>query len=152
MPLEAKHVAIVRRHSSDGFLWKAVSQKCLRLGAALRQLGYPEDRRCGATDLASVERDLVFAIARSNSFRGWLNPDLQEVIGLRTRRIKLAVRDPRAGRHDLDIVWRDDSSIAGAVTMLQFAFEHIGDDLHVTMRMRGEASTRCDLVVVDHSQ
>ena len=36
--------------------------------------------------------------------------------------------------------------------MLQRAFEHVGNDLHVGVGMRWEAATPGDFVVIDHTQ
>src|SRR5438128_2579483 len=71
---------------------------------------------------------------------------------LRRRWIELAVADSRARAHPLHVTRSDDRAGAEAVAVLERALENVGDDLHVTVRVRPEAAPGRDPVLVDHAQ
>src|SRR5581483_6197882 len=66
--------------------------------------------------------------------------------------VRFTVADAGAGAHALTISRTNNRAIAHTVFVLQRALEHIGDDLHVSMRMHGKAFARSDEVLVDHAQ
>src|SRR5262245_63646544 len=80
------------------------------------------------------------------------NPDLQEVHELLTRVIELAVGDARAGAHSLNLPRAYDRARTQAVLVCKRTVEHVGDDLHVPVRVSAEALTRLHAVFVDHAQ
>jgi hypothetical protein len=67
-------------------------------------------------------------------------------------RVHLAVTDAAAGVHHLQLAGVQVGRAAGGVAVTQRAAHHVGDDLHVAMRVRGEAGVRRDAVLVDHAQ
>src|ERR1700691_1140846 len=68
------------------------------------------------------------------------------------RRIELAVANPAARRHALAIARQNYRAGPQAVFVLEFAFENIGDDFHIAMRMRRKSSVGRDPIFVDHPQ
>ena len=72
--------------------------------------------------------------------------------GVGLRLVELAVPDPRAGAHPLDLSGPDDRSVAEAVAVLERTVQHVGDDLHVAMRVGAEPFPGCDAILVDHAQ
>src|SRR5579872_5262319 len=94
----------------------------------------------------------LLLIARLDSGRLGQNPNLQKMQRLRWRRVELAMRNAGARAHPLHIARRNHAARAEAVAMLDRAFQHISDDLHIAMRMGAEALARRDMVVVDDSQ
>src|SRR6478736_632546 len=61
------------------------------------------------------------------------DPDLQEMHALGFRMIELAVSDAGAGRHALYVARSNHRTGAEAVFVLERAFEHVRDDLHVAV-------------------
>ena len=80
------------------------------------------------------------------------DPDLEEVHGLGLRGVELAVAHAGAGAHALDVARPDDRAGAHAVLVLERALEHVGDDLHVAVRVGAEPAARRDAIFVDHAQ
>ena len=80
-----------------------------------------------------------------------LDPDLEDLRGLGLE-IILRVADPGAGAHHLHVAGFGAPLVAEAVLMGDRALPHIGDDLHIGMRMRREPRFRCDLIVVPDPQ
>src|SRR5262245_52881533 len=68
------------------------------------------------------------------------------------RGVVLAVTNAGAGAHALHLARSDHRAVAQAIAVLQRAVEHVGDDLHVAVRMRTKPSARRDAVIVDHAQ
>src|SRR5690606_11836284 len=66
--------------------------------------------------------------------------------------IVFAMDDTRAGAHDLDVAGLGPALVALAVPVADRAPAHVGDDLHVGMRMRREAGAGLDRVVVPDAQ
>jgi hypothetical protein len=97
-----------------------------------------------------ADSPLLVSRAEPAGFRQ--NPNLQEVQRLRGRGIEFAVLNSRARRHSLQIAGRDYSFRSEAVVMLDLTFENVSDDFHVTMRMRAEAPSSGNPVIVDHTQ
>jgi hypothetical protein len=93
----------------------------------------------------------LLLVARGDAALLRHDPDLEEVDGLGLARIIFAMLDARAGRHALELAGADHRTGADAVLMFERAFQHVGDDLHVGMRVAGEASTRDNSVLVDHA-
>ena len=63
--------------------------------------------------------------------------------------IEFAVKDTGAGRHTLHLIGADHFLMAHAVLVGKFAFENIGNDFHILMRMHAEASARSYPVFID---
>ena len=94
---------------------------------------------------------LLLVARRAARVRGQ-DPDLEEVDELVGRGVELAVRDARAGGHPLHVARPDHRAGAHAVLVLERALEHVGDDLHVAVRVGAEALPGRDAVLVDHAQ
>ena len=60
--------------------------------------------------------------------------------------------DARAGAHDLNVACLGPPGVAQAVLVGDGALGHVGDDLHIGVRMRPKACAARDLVVVPHPQ
>ena len=60
--------------------------------------------------------------------------------------------DSGAGAHPLHVAGPDDRAVAQVVLVLQGAFDHVGQDFHVTMGMGAEALAGVDDILVDHAQ
>ena len=108
------------------------------------------DQRETALPIRQRKRPLLVTGWDARAFRQ--QPDLEKVSRLAVRRVPLAVQDAGAGAHALHVADVDDGTGAQAVFVPQRAFQHVGDDLHVAMRMRTEALSRRDAVFVDHPQ
>src|SRR5207302_5391608 len=93
-----------------------------------------------------------FLVTGRKIARVWQNPNLQQVHWLVFRRIEFAVRYARAGGHALHIAGTNHRTVTYAVAMLEGAFQNIGDDFHVAMRMPGKALTGGDAIFVDDPQ
>ena len=62
------------------------------------------------------------------------------------------MRDAPARAHQLNLAGLELPPVAHAVLVLQRAFQHVAEDLHVAVRMRPEALPRRNPVVVDDAQ
>ena len=62
------------------------------------------------------------------------------------------MRDAPARAHQLNLARLELPPVAHAVLVLQRAFQHVAEDLHVAVRMRPEALPRSNPVVVDDAQ
>src|SRR5882724_6463444 len=82
----------------------------------------------------------------------WQDPDLQEMYGHCRRMVIFAVTDAGARAHALHVAGPDDRAVAGAIAMLQRPLQHIGDDLHVTVRMCPEPRSGLHPVVINDAQ
>ena len=80
------------------------------------------------------------------------HPDLIEMRGVGVRGVEFTMRNAGSRAHVLNVAGLDDGPVAHAVLVSQRAFENIGDDFHVTMRMRGETATPGDAVVIHDPQ
>src|SRR5882724_10262415 len=81
-----------------------------------------------------------------------LNPDLQEVERFGAARIELAVGNATTGAHELNLARLERAAVAHAVLVLQRAFEHVAEDLHVAMSVCAETLAGRDAVIIDDSQ
>src|SRR6185437_5460294 len=79
------------------------------------------------------------------------DPDLEDPCGTRLH-VVLGMGDAAAGAHHLHVARLGAAFVAEAVPVADRAFAHVGDDLHVRVRMRREAALRRDGVVVPHAQ
>ena len=75
------------------------------------------------------------------------DPDLEDLRGL-VLQIIFRMGHARAGGHDLDVARFGAAGVAETVLVGDRAASHIGDDLHVAMRMRREARPGRDRVIV----
>lgn len=66
--------------------------------------------------------------------------------------ICLAVQHAFARAHHLDLTGQQHAAVAHAVFMLERALDEITENLHVTVRMRGETAAWGDAVLIDHPQ
>ena len=62
------------------------------------------------------------------------------------------MRDPGAGGHDLHVAGFGATLVAEVVLMGDCPLAHVGDDLHVAVRVCGEAGLRRDGVVVPNAE
>ena len=62
------------------------------------------------------------------------------------------MRHSAACAHELNLARLEHAAVAHAVLVLQRAFEHVAEDLHVAMRMRAETLTGRNAVVIDDTQ
>ncbi len=99
-----------------------------------------------------LARKQLLLVARLEAVALGQDPDLQQVRLLVLGVIELAVQHARAGRHALHFAGPDDRAVAHAVLVLERTVDHVGDDLHVTMRMGSETLARLDPVLVDDAQ
>jgi hypothetical protein len=98
-------------------------------------------RRVGPLRIAGLQAALVRQ-----------DPDLEQVGLLGRGRIELRVRHAGTGAHHLDLAGRDDRRVAHAVLVRELAFQQIGEDLHVAVRVHREAHAGRHDVVIDHAQ
>ncbi len=99
-----------------------------------------------------VGGDGALRVARRQVSHLGQDPDLEEVDGIVVRRVKLAVRHTASGGHALHVSRPDDGAAPEAVPMLERPPQHPGDDLHVAVRVRPEAASGRDAVLVDDPQ
>ena len=71
---------------------------------------------------------------------------------LARRSVELAVPDAAARADPLDVARAHDGRVAHRVAMLQRAFDDVGDDFHVAMRMRAEALAGRNEILVNDPQ
>jgi hypothetical protein len=62
------------------------------------------------------------------------------------------VGDAAAGAHHLHVAGHGAAAVAQAVLVADRALAHVGDDLHIRVRVGREAGVRRDGVVVPHAQ
>src|SRR5438105_331793 len=79
-------------------------------------------------------------------------PYLQQVHWLAARSILLAVGDAGARAHALHLARPNHRTRAHAVFVLERALEHVGNDLHIVMRMSPKAAPALHPVFIDHAQ
>jgi len=96
--------------------------------------------------------DTLLLITRRYALRVRQDPDLQEMNRLVLGVIELAVTDAGPGTHALYLAGKDHRAGAQAVLVLERAFEDIGDDFHVAVRMRRETFARRHTILVDDAQ
>lgn len=82
----------------------------------------------------------------------WLQPDLEEVCGVFWGRIELAVSHAGARAHDLDLSGTKLPLVAHAILVRQRSGDYVAENFHVSVRVRREAATRCNMVFVDDTQ
>src|SRR5690606_19949279 len=75
------------------------------------------------------------------------DPDLEDPGGL-VLEVVFGMLDAGAGRHDLHVAGFGAARVAQAVLVGDRPAAHVGDDLHVAVRVRREAGLRRDFVVV----
>lgn len=69
------------------------------------------------------------------------------------RRIEFTMRDARSGRIPLKFTGMEHGSVAHyRVFVFERPRQHVGDDLHVFVRVAAEALSRGDAVFVHHTQ
>ena len=100
--------------------------------------------------LGGVEAALLVARGNAGFFRN--NPDLIQTQTIGFARVVLRVAHPGTRAHDLELARRHLLFVAHAVLVLHRPFQHIGQDLHVFVRVGTEALTGVDDVVVNHPQ
>ena len=66
--------------------------------------------------------------------------------------IELTVRDAAARAHELNLPALEHAAVAHAVLVLQRAFQHVTENFHVAVRMRAEALSGRDAIVVNDAQ
>ena len=98
------------------------------------------------------DRERLLLVARLEAACFRQHPDLQEVHLVVCRRVELAVGDTCPGRHALDVTGTNDGARSEAVLVGEPTFEDVGDDLHVVVRMRAEATAALDLILIDDAQ
>src|SRR5262245_56783687 len=111
-------------------------------------------RRCDKLQLAALRRlrEVCLLIARRDSNEIWLDPDLEEVHERLVRRVVRAMEHASPGAHPLHIARPDDRAGSHRVLVLEGAFEHVADNLHVAMAMGAETPARLYAVFVDHPE
>ncbi|MNE18243.1 hypothetical protein D3C80_1112650 [compost metagenome] len=96
--------------------------------------------------------EVLLLVARGDALAVRYDPDLQEVHRLLAGGVVLAVAHAGAGAHHLHVAGADHRAGAHRVLVLQRAFEHVGEDLHVAVAMGVEAAALAHVVLVDHQQ
>ncbi|MNE56549.1 hypothetical protein D3C80_1514610 [compost metagenome] len=66
--------------------------------------------------------------------------------------VELTVCHAGTCAHQLHIAGDNHRAGAHGVFVRQCAFQHIGDNFHVAVRMRAKAATCCNLIIVDDQQ
>jgi Arc/MetJ family transcription regulator len=66
--------------------------------------------------------------------------------------VELAVHHDAPRAHALHIAGHDGGAVADVVAVRQRSFEHVAQDLHVSVAMVAEASARRDAIFVDDAQ
>src|SRR5262249_51343875 len=115
--------------------------------ASVAAIGRGDDSQ---PSLLFVGRECLLLVPRVDASSRWKQPDLQEMHEVALGGVELAVQSSGAGAHPLDVARADDAPRAHRVAVLESSFQHVRDDLHVAMRMRSEALSRGDAIVVDH--
>src|SRR5437870_7591867 len=100
--------------------------------------------------LDSRECDLL--IGRLEVLGSRRNPNLDRVYGIALRCIPLAMDDAAAGRHRLDFVGPQNVALTCTVSVLQAAFEHVSDDLHVAVSVWSESFAWSDTIIIQNPQ
>ena len=77
------------------------------------------------------------------------DPDLKDP-GLRILQVLLAMSNPGTGGHHLHIAGFRAPTVTQAVLVGNGTLAHIGDDLHLPVRVRREARVWCDGVIVPY--
>ena len=67
-------------------------------------------------------------------------------------RVEFAVRDAPSGAHQLNLAGLQRPAVAEAVAMRQGTLQHVAENFHVAVRMRAEALSAGDAIVVDDPQ
>src|SRR5262249_10832188 len=99
--------------------------------------------------VALFSREGLLLITGGMSHVIWQEPDLIQVDNVGVRGIEFAMTHSRAGRHALELTGPEDLAMPHAVLVLQLAFEHIGDDLHVAVAMHAETLAWLQPIFVD---
>src|SRR5271165_1629443 len=110
--------------------------------------------RCDEAQPAALlsGRKSLLLVTRRQILLARLDPDLQEMHCLGTRRIEFTVRDARAGTHALHVAGPNARTIAERVLVREFAREHVAQYLHVPMRVRAKAGSRRNTIFIDDAQ
>ena len=104
----------------------------------------------GIVAVGGVEGNLIIAGRYAAFVRE--HPDLEEFDILVTVFIVFAVADTCSGTHHLDIAVFDDGGVAHAVLVFEIAFQRNTNDLHIVVRMRSEAHSRRNNIVIQDAQ
>jgi hypothetical protein len=99
-----------------------------------------------------LRAEVLLLITRFSAADVRYDPDLQEVHRPGRRMIVFTVGHATAGAHQLHVAGADHRTGAQGVLVFQGTFEHIGENLHVPVRVLAEAFTGCHAVIVDHQQ
>ena len=100
--------------------------------------------------LFGVEAALL--VARRDAGLFWNDPDLIQVQFFRFAWVVLGVTHPGTRAHNLELARRNLLFVAHAVLVLNRAFQHIGQDFHVFVRVGTKALACINHVVVNHPQ
>lgn len=145
--------AVVAELVGDGFVFGEADAVDVGVlldggGAVAAVAGDDEDFGCGFAGRVGMP----LGVAGDEVAFAGLDPDLQHVGGDVWRGIELAMEDAFAGAHELDLAGLEDAAIAEAVFVLEGAFDNVGEDFHVAVRVSGEAAAGSDAVFVDDAQ
>src|SRR5437588_6340128 len=110
--------------------------------------------RCQQLQLAlpSLARKLALFVAGFNTLFFRQQPYLQKADWLASRCVVFTMRYASAGAHALHLTRTDNRTCAHAVLVLQRALQHVGDDLHVVVRVSPKAAPALYPVFVDNTQ
>ncbi len=100
--------------------------------------------------LRGVEAALFVARRDAGFLRN--DPDLVQPQTIRFARVVLGVANAGPGAHNLEFTGRNLFFIAHTVLVFYGAFQYIGQNFHVFMRMRAETLACVDHIVVNHTQ
>ena len=145
--------AVVAELVGDGFVFGEADAVDVGVlldggGAVTAVAGDDEDFGCGFAGGVGMP----LGVAGDEVAFAGLDPDLQHVSGDVWGGIELAMEDAFAGAHELDLAGLEDAAIAEAVFVLEGAFDNVGEDFHVAVRVSGEAAAGSDVVFVDDAQ
>ncbi|MCY1180433.1 hypothetical protein D9M73_208750 [compost metagenome] len=95
---------------------------------------------------------MLLLIARFGAADVGHDPDLQKVHRPGSGVVEFTVGHAAACAHQLHVAGADHGTCAQGVLVFQGTFKHIGENLHVAVRVLAEAFAGGDAVVVDHQQ
>ena len=136
---------VARRHA--GHVHRGVALMKVD-GAGVTTSGCDRDQSTFAQRVVHIE----LLVAGLDAGRVGHHPHLDEVHGVLGAVVHFGVHDPGPGAHALSEPGVEHAVVAGGVTMGEFAIQHPGDDLHVSMPVRAEAGSWGDPVVVRDDQ
>ena len=83
---------------------------------------------------------------------GWRDPQLYQVYGILLGVIIFGVAHSGAGAHPLNFTRTYHANVSHIIFVFQGAFDDVGDDFHLAMRMQRKTACRGDDVIIENAQ